>query len=59
MSINITEEQFKQFEQVRISGMFNMFDPEARAMTDLTKDEWVEIMQRYNSLKEKHGEKND
>ena len=31
-----------------------MYDPNARAMTDLSKDEWIYIMKNYNSLKEKY-----
>ena len=38
-----------------MSGDFNMFDPQARAMTDLTKAEWVTIMKDYKKLDEAWG----
>ena len=40
-----------------MSGEFNMFDPQARAMTDLTKAEWTTIMQEYDKLNEAWGDK--
>ena len=59
MSINITENKFKEYKRVQESGMFNMFDPRARDMTDLSKDEWVTIMKDYNKLNKAWGENND
>ena len=50
MAIDITKEKFDEYVKVQKSGMFNMFDPQARAMTDLTKDEWTTIMQEYDKL---------
>ena len=50
MSVQITEEDFKEYKRVQKSGMFNMFDPKAREMTTLTRDEWVTIMQDYEKL---------
>tara|TARA_R110002020_G_scaffold72272_8_gene186070 strand:- start:518 stop:775 length:258 start_codon:yes stop_codon:yes gene_type:complete len=50
MSIDITKAKFNQYKTVQKSGMFNMFDPKAREMTTLTKDEWVTIMQDYEKL---------
>ena len=46
----VTNDQFKQFEDVRNGGLFNMFDPQARDLTNLTKDEWIEIMSIYDLL---------
>lgn len=48
--IDITKEKFDEYKTVQKSGMFNMFDPKAREMTSLTKDEWVTIMQDYEKL---------
>lgn len=56
--IDITKDKFNQFQTVREDGSYNMFDPRARAMTDLTKDEWVTIMQEYEKL-EKHWGKDE
>ena len=50
MSIDITKSKFDEYKTVQKSGMFNMFDPKAREMTSLTKDEWVTIMQDYEKL---------
>jgi hypothetical protein len=56
MSIDITKEKFDEYVKVQRSGMFNMFDPQARAMTDLTKDEWTTIMQEYDKLDDAWGD---
>ena len=34
-----------------------MFDPNARAMTHLTREEWIHIMENYNKLKTKYEPK--
>ena len=53
--IEITENKFSEYRDIQDSGMFNMFDPRAREMTSLTKNEWVHIITNYNELKEKFG----
>ena len=55
MSIDITKDKFDQFKRVQISGEFNMFDPQAREMTNLSKEQWVKIMQEYKKLNEAWG----
>ena len=35
--MEITKEQWDEYRSVQDSGAYNMFDPNARAMTDLTK----------------------
>ena len=55
--VDITEEKFNEYKEVQMSGDFNMFDPQARAMTTLTKDEWVTIMREYKKLDEAWGDK--
>ena len=54
--IDITKEKFDEYVKVQRSGMFNMFDPQARAMTTLTKEEWTTIMQEYKKLDEAWGD---
>ena len=54
--IKITRDEFRQFAEVRKSGLYNMFDPKAREMTDLTKEQWVEIMKQYSELENKYKE---
>ena len=53
-TININEDQWNEYRDVQDSGMFNMFDPQARAMTDLSKNEWLHIMKNYSELKQKY-----
>ena len=59
MSIDITKSKFDEYKTVQKSGMFNMFDPKAREMTSLTKDEWVTIMREYKKLDEAWGNDNE
>ena len=54
--IDITKEKFDEYVTVQRSGMFNMFDPQARAMTTLTKEEWTTIMREYKKLDEAWGD---
>lgn len=56
MSIDITKSKFDEYKTVQVSGMFNMFDPRAREMTSLSKDEWVTIMQEYDKLNKAWGD---
>jgi len=48
--IDITKKKFDKFEFVRRSGLYNMFDPRAREMANLTKPEWTTIMRDYDKL---------
>ena len=36
-----------------------MFDPQAREMTDLSKDQWITIIKNYSELKNKYIGDND
>ena len=44
-------ENWQVYERIRQSGMFNMIDPRARAMTTMSVAEWVYCMEHYNELK--------
>jgi len=44
--------QFKSYEMVRKSGVYNMFSPQARLATCLDKDEYIFVMENYSELKE-------
>ena len=59
MSVEISKEKFDEYKKVQMSGMFNMFDPRARAVTDLSKEEWVTIMQEYEKLDEAWSDKDE
>jgi len=52
-TVKIDRNQWAEYREVQISGQFNMFDPRARAMTSLSKNEWVHIITNYTELKEK------
>ena len=49
--MKVSKEQFQEYRQVQDSGMFNMFDPQAREMTSLDRDEWIHILKNYAELK--------
>ena len=57
--MEITKEQFKQYTDVQKTGMFNMFDPNARMCTSLTKNEWIDIMKNYDELSDKYEGEDD
>ena len=52
----LTRKDFRAYAEVRKSGMYNMFDPRAREMTHLSKEQWVEIMKQYTALENKYKE---
>ena len=59
MAVQVTKEDFLQYKRVQESGEFNMFDPSARMMTDLSREQWVTIMRDYKSFNNAWGKKND
>ena len=59
MSVQITKEDFLEYKEVQESGEFNMFDPRAREMTSLSKDQWLRIIKEYNKLDEAWGKDNE
>ena len=53
--VEITKERFLRYETLRRSGDTNMYDLEyVKAVTWLTKEELVEIMQNYTELAKKY-----
>ena len=52
--MEITKDQFQQYRNVQDEGMYNMFDPNARLCTDLSKNEWIDIMKNYSELRDKY-----
>ena len=59
MSVQITKEDFDEYKRVQESGMFNMFDPRARDMTSLSKEQWIRIMKDYEKLNKSWSEENE
>lgn len=48
-----TKEQLKNFriyEEIRKEGLYNMFDPNARALTGMTKAEYIFVIENYSGL---------
>lgn len=40
------------YEKVRLRGRFNMFDPKARQLTGLGRDEYLFVMENYVALRD-------
>ena len=55
MSVQITKADFLEFKRVQKNGSYNMFDLIAREMTQLSKEQWVTIIQDYSKLDEAWG----
>jgi hypothetical protein len=45
-------DNWRIYEAIRASGLFNMFDPQARGLTNMSKSEWVFCMEHYAELKQ-------
>lgn len=54
---NQLKDMYLSYEEVRLSGEFNMFDPRARDLTGLSKEQYIYVMKHYNELKNKFGGK--
>ena len=57
--INITAEEWNEYKDVQDSGLVNMFTPDARAMTSLSKDKWLYIIKNYEELTLIHEKKEE
>ena len=55
MSVQITKDKFQEYKRVQESGAYNMIDPRASEMTELSKAEWVTIMREYEKLNKAWG----
>ena len=53
--MEVTKGQFLIYKAVQESGMFNMFDPRARELTGLDKGTYLTILEKYNELEDKYG----
>ena len=53
---NITQEDYQAYEDVRLSGVTNMFAVSTVSdYSGLSKDKIVNIMKNYSTLREKYG----
>ena len=57
--INITAEEWNEYKDVQDSGLVNMFTPDARAMTSLSKDKWNKVKDRMGQVCRAIHEKTD
>ena len=56
MTIEITQDDFQAYEDVRESGVTNMFDTSVVSdYSGLSRDKIVSIMQNYSALRDKYG----
>ena len=51
---DITREEWEEYRDIQMSGGFNMFTPQAREMSTLSKGKWIEIIKNYSQLKDKY-----
>ena len=56
MTIEITQDDFQAYEDVRESGVTNMFNTAVVSdYSGLSRDKIVSIMQNYSALNDKYG----
>jgi hypothetical protein len=56
MTIEITQDDFQAYEDVRESGVTNMFNTAVVSdYSGLSRDKIVSIMQNYGALNDKYG----
>tara|TARA_R100000234_G_C4956593_1_gene159844 strand:- start:37 stop:222 length:186 start_codon:yes stop_codon:yes gene_type:complete len=59
MAVEITKSDFLEYKKVQESGEFNVFDPQARAKTSLSREQWVAIMRDYKSFNNAWGKESE
>jgi len=52
----ITKDKFLQFERIRASGHYNMLNPIVRKILNLTRKDYVFLLEHYLELKDKYKE---
>ncbi len=59
--MEISKEDFKDYEEIRQSGITNMFDVNTviSLSNNLTKEKCFQIMKQYSKLKQKYGGDNN
>ena len=51
--------QYAEYEYVRASADFNMFDPRAMRATGLNREDYLFVMKNYSELKKQFDESED
>ena len=54
MTVEVTKEQFQQFENIRVLGICNMISSEVHDMTGLSKEVHHAILSQYEELMVKY-----
>jgi len=57
MLVTVSKDDFNSFLDVRNSGDYNMYDPNARAEAGLSKETWLAIMKNFDELVKEYGDK--
>lgn len=52
----VTKDDFDSYENVRISGIYNMFDPRARLTSGLPEHIYFAIIKNYSDLSNKFSD---
>ena len=47
----ISKEEFLEYVAIQESGVYNMLDPRARQLTNLSSSQWSYIIQNYSHIK--------
>ena len=50
----INKDKWDEYRDVQDSGLVNMFTPDARALTSLSRSEWLYILKNYSELRTKY-----
>lgn len=53
--MNFTQQDlddYESYEEIRASGAHNMFSPEARQATGLSRDRYLFVMENFSELRE-------
>ena len=54
MSVKVSKEEFQRYVDVQKSGEYNMFSPQAREATGLTKEKFLHIISHYEELSKEY-----
>lgn len=55
--INVTKSEFLAYEEVRLTGHYNMLTPEARQQVGVDRNTYIKILENYSSLAKKYLKK--
>tara|TARA_Y100000593_G_scaffold62235_1_gene115342 strand:+ start:590 stop:769 length:180 start_codon:yes stop_codon:yes gene_type:complete len=55
----VTKEEFEAYKRVQVSGMYNMYTPEAIRETGLDKDTYFNVIKNYSELNKKYSGETD